>query len=163
MAVDTFSYPGNTFLDMDCESSGYYEGKLPGTVSISGYSEEYREHQLLIYPLLNLALEGTTILPLMPLDKIVDRIRLLQLQPTLEDNEALREILGMSQYVNQRTSMYTLLIDKHRLNTLKSGFYTTGNRQRQIEVICMALTRSLYDAPTRFIDFSKGRNISCNT
>ena len=103
MAVDTLSYPGNTFLDMDCESSGYYEGKIPGTVTVSGYSEEYREHQLLAAPLLNFALEGTAVLPAMPLDKIVERIRLLQRQPTLEDNGALREILGLSQYVNQAT------------------------------------------------------------
>jgi hypothetical protein len=88
-------------MDMDCESSGYYEGKLPGTVSICGYSEEYREHQLLAAPLLNLALESTTTFPTMELDKIVDRIQLLQRQPTLEDNEGLRKVLGLSQYVNQ--------------------------------------------------------------
>jgi|ERR1700722_10071731 len=99
MAVDMLSYPGNTMLDMDCESSGYYEGKLPGTVSISGCSEEYREHQLLRSPLLNIALEGTTVLPAMALDKIVDRMRLLQRLSTLEDNQALSDILGLSQYV----------------------------------------------------------------
>jgi hypothetical protein len=101
MVHNALSYPGSTFLDMDCESSGYYEGKLPGTVTISGYSEEYREHQLLAAPMLNFALEGATVLPAMPLDKIVDRIRLLQQQPTLEDNESLRGILGLSQYVKQ--------------------------------------------------------------
>lgn len=100
MAVDGLNYPGNTFLDMDCESSGYYEGKLPGTVSITGYSEEYRAQQLLRNPMLNLILEGTTTIPPMTLDKVVDRIRLLQRQPTLEDNETLREILGMSQYAD---------------------------------------------------------------
>jgi hypothetical protein len=99
MAVDMLNYPGSTFLDMDCESAGYYEGRLPGTVTVSGYSEEYREHQLLVAPLLNLALEGTSVLPVLPLDKIVERIRLLQRQPTLEDNNALREVLGLSQYV----------------------------------------------------------------
>src|SRR5436190_7458529 len=101
MAIDTLNYPGSTFLDMDCESSGYYEGRIPGTVTVSGYSEEYREHQLLAVPLLNIALEGTTVLPAMPLDKIVERVRLLQRQPTLEDNDALRETLGLSQYVKQ--------------------------------------------------------------
>jgi hypothetical protein len=99
MAVNALNYPGNTFLDMDSESSGYYDGKLPGTISISGYSEEYRNRQLLRSPLLNLTLEGTSILPTMALDKIVDRIRLLQRQPTLENNEFLKEILGLSQYV----------------------------------------------------------------
>jgi hypothetical protein len=39
MNVDAISYPGNTWLDMDSESSAYYEGKLVGTVSVSGYSE----------------------------------------------------------------------------------------------------------------------------
>jgi hypothetical protein len=100
MAVDALNFPGHTFLDIDCDSSGYYEGKVPGTVSISGYSGEYREHQLLATPLLNLILESTTTLPTMPLDKIVERIRLLRRQPTLEDNVGLREILGLSQYVN---------------------------------------------------------------
>jgi hypothetical protein len=104
MAVDTFDFPGNTFIDMDCESSGYYEGKIPGTVSISGYSGEYREQQLLAIPLLNLILESENTLPTMALDKIVSRIQLLRRQPTLEDNEGLRDILGLSQYVNQCAS-----------------------------------------------------------
>ena len=99
MAISTFNYPGCTFLDMDCESSGYYEGKPPGTVSISGYSEEYREQQLLRAPLLNIALEGATALPVVQLDNIVTRIRSVQLQPTLEDDEGLKSLLGLSQYV----------------------------------------------------------------
>jgi len=103
MAIDTLGYPGNTFLDMDCESSMHYEGKVPGTTSISGYSEEYREYQLLKSPLLNLSLEGTDTLPTMALDKIVDRIRSRQRQPTAEDNVVLRECLGLSQYVNETT------------------------------------------------------------
>lgn len=106
IAVDAFNYPGNTFLDMDCETSGYYDGKLPGTVSISGYSEEYRAHQLLRVPLIHLTLESESTLPPMALDKIVDRIRLLQRQPTLEDNETLRETLGLSQYVDWGTNPY---------------------------------------------------------
>ena len=100
MAVDAINYPGQTFRDIDCESSGYYEGGLPGTVSISGYSEEYREYQLSLSPLINIALEGQTVPPVMTLETIVNRIRLLQRQPTLEDNEALRNILGLSQYVS---------------------------------------------------------------
>lgn len=109
MAVNMLSYPGSTFLDMDCESSGYYDGKLPGTASISGYSEEYREDQLLGLPSLNISLEGTNTLPTIPMDKIVNRIRLLKGQPTLEDNEALKDILGLSQYVRVlvRVSQFT--------------------------------------------------------
>jgi len=105
MAVDSISYPGSTFLDMDCESSGYYEGKLPGTVTISGYSEEYRAHQLLRAPLLQLALEGTACLTVVPLDKIVSRIQRLRRQPTLEDDEGLKSLLGISQYVLFRTGI----------------------------------------------------------
>jgi hypothetical protein len=97
MAVSTYNYPGSTFLDVDCESSPYYEGKIPGTTSISGYSEEYRTQQLLILPLLNLALEGTSCLPEAQLGRIVERIRKLKYQPTLEENEGLRDLLGLSQ------------------------------------------------------------------
>jgi hypothetical protein len=86
---------------MDAETLAYYEGKLPGTVSISGYSEEYREHQLLRTPMLQLSLESTTALPVIPLDKIVQRIQTLKILPTSEDNEGLRGLLGLSQYVDQ--------------------------------------------------------------
>lgn len=95
---------------MDCETSGYYDGKLPGTVSISGYSGEYREQQILAVPLLDLVLESTTAPPIMQLDAIVNRIRLLQ-PLALEDNEGLRGILGLSQYVNQSTGPCTNVTD----------------------------------------------------
>ncbi|KAH8589023.1 hypothetical protein B0O99DRAFT_582254 [Bisporella sp. PMI_857] len=144
MHITAASYPGSTWLNIDCETSAYYEGKLPGTVSIGGYSEEYREHQLLIAPLLQLSLESATTLPVIPLNQIVQRLQTLQRNPTSEDNEGLRGFLGLSQLI-----------------ALQSGFST--NRQRQIEYICMGLNRSLYDAPTRFVDFSKARNISNNT
>jgi hypothetical protein len=97
MAVNAYAYPGNTFLDADCETSAYYEGTLPGTITISGYSEEYRAQQLRIVPLLKLALEAPTCLPEISLSTIVERLRKLQLQPSLEDNEGLRSILGLSQ------------------------------------------------------------------
>ena len=99
MAVGTATFPGNTFLDMDCESSAYYDGKNPGTCSVSGYSEEYRTQQLLISPLLNLQLEGGSVLPDISIGTIVDRIRLLKLRPTLEDNANLANLLGLSQCV----------------------------------------------------------------
>lgn len=97
MAINAYSYPGNTFPDADCETSGYYDGKLPGTITISGYSEEYRTQQLQVAPFLKLALEAPTCLPEISLSTIIERIRKLQLQPTLEDNEGLRVILGLSQ------------------------------------------------------------------
>lgn len=84
---------------MDAETSGYYEGKIPGTVSISGYSEEYRQHQLIIYPMLLFHEESTTVLPIIPLERIVQRIQTLELLPTSENSEALRDMLGLSQYV----------------------------------------------------------------
>jgi hypothetical protein len=101
MAVSSCNYPGSAFLEMDFESTVYYEGKHPGTVSISGYSEEYREQQLLRAPLLNIALAGTTALPVVSLDAIVDRIRKVQLQPIVEDDEGLKEFLGLTQYVTR--------------------------------------------------------------
>jgi hypothetical protein len=99
IAVGVFSFPGNTFLDMDCESSTHYDGESSGTTTISGYSEEYRAHQLLEYPLINLALEGDVILPEIPMGQIIDRLRLLKLQPTLDDNVGLRYVMGLSQYI----------------------------------------------------------------
>ena len=50
-----------------------------------------------------------------------------------------------------------------RLQTLQYGFHVGGSRQKQISYMCMALTRSLYDAPSRFIDCSKARVFSNNT
>ena len=99
MVVDAYSYPGSTWLDMDPESSVYYEGNLPGTLTISGYSEEYRAHQLTKSPLLNLTLEGSTTFPEVNIDNIVTHLRRLQLYPHNEDDEALRQLLGLSQKV----------------------------------------------------------------
>ncbi len=50
--------------------------------------------------------------------------------------------------------------DVARLHALQSGFYVGGSRQKQISYMCMALTRSLYDAPSRFIDCSNARVFS---
>ena len=99
MVVDNYGYPGSTWLDMDPESSAYYEGKLPGTVGISGYSEEYRTHQLLISPLLNLSLEGQTGFREVPIDTVVSHMRRVQMRPNTEDDEALKNLFGLSQYV----------------------------------------------------------------
>lgn len=43
------------------------------------------------------------------------------------------------------------------------GFGPGGTRQRRIDSLCMALTRSFYNTPTRFIDFSKSRNFTHHT
>ncbi|KFY49262.1 hypothetical protein V495_00643 [Pseudogymnoascus sp. VKM F-4514 (FW-929)] len=147
MTFNGIDFPSNTFLNNDCESSPYYEGKLPGTVTITGYSKEYRVHQLSLNPRLNITLEASGALPGASLDKIVQRISTLQVLGTSEDSELLGQMLGLSQ-----------------LDILRMGFHPTGgNRQKQIDTICMKLSGSLYDAPTRFIDFSKARNIGNNT
>ena len=97
MVVDNYGYPGSTWLDMDPESSAYYEGKLPGTVGISGYSEEYRMHQLVIQPLLNLSLEGSAPLRDVAIDSVVAHMRRVQLRPNTEDDDGLMTLLGLSQ------------------------------------------------------------------
>jgi hypothetical protein len=56
-----------------------------------------------------------------------------------------------------------LCADMTRLNALQWGFRGVENRQKQISYLCMALTRSLYDAPSRFMDCSKARSFSSNT
>lgn len=99
MAVDVINYPGSTFLDMDCETSAHYEGPAPGTVTVRGYSEEYRAQQVLRAPLLNLTLESSITPPVMTTARIVERLGQLQLSPTLEDNGTLKQILGISSYV----------------------------------------------------------------
>lgn len=81
---------------MDCESSAYYEGRTPGTIGISGYSEEYREYQISITPLNKVALQGTLPLPTIPLEKIVKRLRAIISSPVIEDDVFLRELLGSS-------------------------------------------------------------------
>jgi hypothetical protein len=96
MAVDGINYPGSKFLDMDCESGGFYEGKIPGTVSVSGYSEEYRIFQLSTVPLLSLTFESNEGLPVIDLDKIVARLQRLQLYQFTEESEGLKEFLGLS-------------------------------------------------------------------
>ncbi|OBT76638.1 hypothetical protein VF21_05330 [Pseudogymnoascus sp. 05NY08] len=147
MTFHGVDFPSNTFLNNDCETSPFYEGKMPGTVTITGYSKEYRVHQLSLNPRLNITFEASGALPGASLDKIVQRISALQLLGTSEDSECLSQMLGLSQ-----------------IEILQTGFHPTGgNRQKQIDAICMKLSGSLYDAPSRFVDFSKARNISNNT
>ena len=54
-------------------------------------------------------------------------------------------------------------MDERRLNALQDGFNSVGGRQRQIEAICMTINGAVYNAPTRFMDFSKVRNFSNST
>jgi hypothetical protein len=102
MTLNTYSYPGNTYIDADCETLTYYDSKIPGTLRMAGYSEEYRLQQLRAAPLLNLTLEANTVLPEIPLSKIIERLRKLQGSPQLEDNEGLCEFIGLTAYVQPR-------------------------------------------------------------
>jgi len=65
-----------------------------GTISVLGYTEEYRERQLAAQVQLQLTLEGTTTPPVQTIQTIVQRIQLLQGNPNLEDNAGLDRILG---------------------------------------------------------------------
>jgi len=94
--VNTITYPGNTYLDADCETAAFYDGELTGTTSLNGYSEEYRNDQLLKMPAVQLALEASVGFPVVSIDKIVRRLTLLQLSPTYEDDAGLKEFLGLS-------------------------------------------------------------------
>ncbi|KAL3444658.1 hypothetical protein BJX65DRAFT_169482 [Aspergillus insuetus] len=143
MTLNTYSYPGNTYIDADCETLTYYDSKIPGTLRMAGYSEEYRLQQLRAAPLLNLTLEANTVLPEIPLSKIIERLRKLQGSPQLEDNEGLCEFIGLT-----------------AATALTHGFFTGGSRQKQIDYICMGLNKSKYDAASRFVDLNKAGCIS---
>ncbi|KAL4789305.1 hypothetical protein BDV19DRAFT_374338 [Aspergillus venezuelensis] len=138
MTLNTYSYPGNTYIDADCETLTYYDSKTPGTVRMAGYSEEYRLQQLRASPMLNLTLEASTVLPEISLSKIVERLRRLQASPQLEDNEGLCELIGLTQATGSN-----------------HGFYAGGSRQKQIDYLCLGLNKSKYDAASRFVDLNK--------
>ncbi|KAL5332730.1 hypothetical protein BJX70DRAFT_404309 [Aspergillus crustosus] len=46
MTLNTYSYPGNTYIDADSKTLTYYDSKNPGTLRMARYSEEYRLQQL---------------------------------------------------------------------------------------------------------------------
>lgn len=141
MHVTPSEIPGNTFLDMDMESSPYYTGKTPGTVSVNGYSEEYRLTK--VPPRLNLMLCNYDPLPVLATDTILSRMQLIRwgLPSLVQAESELRQILGPSP------------------GTTVGGLYIT-TWQRQIEDLCYALNRN---EPNTFVDFSVARNISNNT
>lgn len=66
-----------------------------GTLSVLGYSEEYRERQLAAQINLQLTFESATVPPIQTIHTVVQRIQLLQGSPTLEDNVGLRRLLGL--------------------------------------------------------------------
>ncbi|KAF4622668.1 hypothetical protein G7Y89_g14358 [Cudoniella acicularis] len=139
MTVDCIRFPGNTFEDIDAEAFAFYSAKVPGTVLIAGYSQEYREHQLLRQPHVNIFKEGQISLPKVPLKNIMKRLQEIQLAPAgtdLEnDSELATKFLGLS-----------------ALEILRTGFHIGGSRQSKIESICLMFTHTAYEDPTRFVD-----------
>ncbi|KAH6619374.1 hypothetical protein B0J18DRAFT_445646 [Chaetomium sp. MPI-SDFR-AT-0129] len=143
MRVNARDYPSSTFIDQDPETSPSYDGKIAGTVTVLGYSEEYRAHQLRIKPLLNLQMQSDIVLPTISLDRIVARLRLLRASAITEDDKALQEFLGLSQ-----------------VKQLQYGFHASGTRQRRIDSLFMLLSRSHADEPDRFVDLRNTSAIS---
>ena len=54
-------------------------------------------------------------------------------------------------------------LTSNRIERLQWGFGVGGTRQKRIDSICLALNRSLYFHPSRFVDFAKSRNFSQHT
>lgn len=82
---------------MDPESMSAYDGTIAGTVSVTGWSEEYRSHQLLLYPDLNLIYESLDTYQLVSAERLVRHIQTLQYRPAIEDDTSLKNLLGLSQ------------------------------------------------------------------
>lgn len=89
--------PGTTWLDMDPETLVIYDGGAPGTLSIAGYSEEYRQQQYVTTPRLNVKLKQEVPLPTVTTDFLVKRISSLK-NPTLHPltDASLKQVLGNS-------------------------------------------------------------------
>ena len=81
---------------MDRETSESYEGKIPGTTTVDGYSEEYRAYQLSKPRFIIPPLKENIALPEVPLSEIVGRLLALKLQPTLENDAGLEYLLRLS-------------------------------------------------------------------
>jgi hypothetical protein len=103
--VDVFTHPGTILIDSDCETSAAYEGMHSGTTSVLGFTEEYRECQLLSVPPIQIFFESQSVPPAMILSEIVEKIQLVQRNPTLEDNARLDRILGVPAYVSMRCQL----------------------------------------------------------
>ena len=59
--------------------------------------------------------------------------------------------------------MRLTILRVRRVEAQQWGFHPTGTRQKRIDSLCLALNRSLYFYPHRFIDFAKSRNFSQHT
>lgn len=127
--ASSISDPGTTFIDYDCETASSYDGRHAGTVSVLGYSEEYRLYQQEVKPPIRIQLQSETT-PKQGLTQefLVNRITQLQNNPTLEDNEGLWDILGLPPAANATTTSC-------------------------IQDICMSLASGKSKQPNRFPDF----------
>jgi hypothetical protein len=91
--------PGNTLLETDVEIAENYLGRLPGTVSVLGYAQEYLQQQRVSRPRLVPIMQSTTILPIRPARATI-QTRLTDLRSQglfLTEREQyikLRELLG---------------------------------------------------------------------
>ncbi|KAF3159369.1 hypothetical protein TWF788_003778 [Orbilia oligospora] len=144
--VNSVLYPGCTLIDLDMEVSKIGEGRLPGTYSVSGYSEVYRSQQLETAPILPITLSSVHTLPEVTVDQIVSRMTVLKYNRLLPETnmqmyESLRKFLGPDPYPNQTDA------DK-------------ANLRNQITDICYVLNR--VDA-TKYVDMSNCRHLTNNT
>lgn len=138
MTVSRSNFPGNTFNDMDAEAEPFYAAKFPGTILVAGFDHEYREQQLREKPHVNLVKQSEKTLPVMKIESIMKRLQQLKANPTLEDDEGLKKVLGLSM-----------------LDCLTTGFRASGTRLDRIETICTMFTHSVYEQPDRFVDLNQ--------
>lgn len=99
MVVPKNEFPGNTFQDIDAEASPFYAARIPGTIMVAGFDQEYREQQLRQKPHVNLLKQSEKSLPKIPLKAIMERLQAIQTAQTpseLEDDEVLKDFLGLS-------------------------------------------------------------------
>ncbi|EWC43849.1 hypothetical protein DRE_07293 [Drechslerella stenobrocha 248] len=144
--VNSMLYPGCTLIDLDMEVSKIGEGRLPGTHSVSGYTEIYRAQQLETTPALPLTFSSVHPLPEVTVDQIISRMTVLKYNRLLPETnmqmyDSLRKFLGPDPYPNQSDA------DKASL-------------KNQITDICYVLNRV---DPLRYVDMSICRHLTNNT
>lgn len=89
-------YPGTTYLDVDPETSVIYDGAAPGTLSVTGYSEEYRQQQFAATPRIVIALEEKVPPPKVTIDFLVKRMQSLYWPGHPLTEASLKQVLGNS-------------------------------------------------------------------
>lgn len=101
---------------MDPETLIIYDGGAPGTLSISGYSEEYRQQQYAAMPRILLKLKQEVPLPQVTADFLVKRIQSLKYPTTHPRTDAsLRQVLGNSTLVLRSYELLSRELRAHLL------------------------------------------------